>query len=402
MYAGLVLVGAGMVRAARWILGSSRPAMDPLAEIREGWRQWLHEGLHYYGILGGALAAYMATNKILFGTFMPVSGQIKQWWGTLQGSTYGLPIDSLSGFLGLETEEGLNAWGPMIYRLHDLKNFLGVNVWLALALVMLAALAILAIRPKRAARASVAFALPVLFGGSIFQMFYYNGLGYAGSKDWYWVAQMLLVTLLGALLFDLVARPLSLLPSVYGPDTKAQSRQAANKKNFVTSRLTCTAPNAVRCKCGDFVSGISARPGLLLAWLITAALVIWFVVPFEFNLIQRMPYRAVPADVPYLDVTRFLESHTEPGALIGMTGGGNVGYFIEGRTIVNMDGLINSAAYFEALRAGRAGEYLANIGLDYIFSNPDILLNPPYNGQFDEWSLLVAQFGKKDLLKFTP
>jgi hypothetical protein len=402
VYAGLVLVGAGMVRAARWILGSSRPAMDPLAEIREGWRQWLHEGLHYYGILGGALAAYMATNKILFGTFMPVSGQIKQWWGTLQGSTYGLPIDSLSGFLGLETEEGLNAWGPMIYRLHDLKNFLGVNVWLALALVMLAALAILAIRPKRAARASVAFALPVLFGGSIFQMFYYNGLGYAGSKDWYWVAQMLLVTLLGALLFDLVARPLSLLPSVYGPDTKAQSRQAANKKNFVTSRLTCTAPNAVRCKCGDFVSGISARPGLLLAWLITAALVIWFVVPFEFNLIQRMPYRAVPADVPYLDVTRFLESHTEPGALIGMTGGGNVGYFIEGRTIVNMDGLINSAAYFEALRAGRAGEYLANIGLDYIFSNPDILLNPPYNGQFDEWSLLVAQFGKKDLLKFTP
>ena len=40
--------------------------------------------------------------------------------------------------------------------------------------------------------------LPVLFGGSILQLFYYNGLGYAGAKDWYWVSQMLLFTLFGA------------------------------------------------------------------------------------------------------------------------------------------------------------------------------------------------------------
>jgi hypothetical protein len=85
-----------------------------------------------------------------------------------------------------------------------------------------------------------------------------------------------------------------------------------------------------------------------------------------------------------------------------MTGGGNVAYFIEGRAIVNMDGLINSYEYFLALRAGRADEYLASIGLDYIFSNPDILQNAPYNGQFDEWSLKVSEFGKKDLLKFNP
>jgi hypothetical protein len=30
------------------------------------------------------------------------------------------------------------------------------------------------------------------------------------------------------------------------------------------------------------------------------------------------------------------EQHTPSGAIIGMTGGGNVGYFIHGRTIVNM------------------------------------------------------------------
>jgi hypothetical protein len=103
-----------------------------------------------------------------------------------------------------------------------------------------------------------------------------------------------------------------------------------------------------------------------------------------------------------MDVLPFLESNTEEGALIGMTGGGNIGYFIKGRTIVNMDGLINSYAYYQSLRAGRGDEYMAGIGLDYIFSNPDILQNPPYNGQFDEWSENVAEFGKKDLLHYSP
>ncbi|MEW5942050.1 MAG: hypothetical protein AB1750_20485, partial [Chloroflexota bacterium] len=202
VYAGFVLIGAGAVRIAKFAVGQTG------SPTYIDWRQLSREGILYYGILGGALIAYMAVNRILFGTFMPVSGQVKQWWGSLQGSTYGIPIDSLSGFLGIEIEEGQNTWGPMIYRLHDLKSFLGLNVWLALALVLLATVAILAIRPKRAARAAVTFALPVMLGGSIFQMFYYNGLGYAGSKDWYWVSQMLLLTLLGALLFDLLALPL--------------------------------------------------------------------------------------------------------------------------------------------------------------------------------------------------
>jgi hypothetical protein len=83
-----------------------------------------------------------------------------------------------------------------------------------------------------------------------------------------------------------------------------------------------------------------------------------------------------------------------------MTGGGNVGYYIRGRTIVNMDGLINSYSYFLALRAGHGDEYLASIGLEYIFANPDILLNPPYFGQFDEWSEDVAKFGKKELIRY--
>ena len=346
VYAGFVLAGAGIVRL--------RSDSHFQSDCHFAWKRLLREGVVYYGILGGALAAYMLFNKIVFGAFMPVSGLVKAWWGSLQGSTYGNPISTFSGFLGLEREEGLNAWGPVVYLLHDVKDWLKINLWLALGLLAALVLLILLTRKQRAARASVSLGLPLLLAGSLAQLFYYNGQGYAGAKDWYWVSQMLMFALLGALLFDLLLRPLQ-----------------------------------------------KSQPGRVIAWTLTAALCIGFyAIPFASAIVQRMPYRNVPADVPYMDVIPFLESNTEEGALIGMTGGGNIGYFIHGRTIVNMDGLINSAAYFQSLRAGRADEYLAAIGLDYIFSNPDILQNPPYNGQFDEWSETVAEFGRKDLLRY--
>jgi hypothetical protein len=352
VYAGFVFVGAGALRVVSGQIGN----WTNLSGIRENWRQWLREGIHFYGILGGALAVYMIFNKIMFGTFTPVSGQIKHWWGSLQGSTYGNPIASLSGFLGLEREEGLNAWGPAVYALQDLSKWLGNNLWLALALTMGLAFLIFATRPRRAARAGIFLSLPVLLAGSILQMFYYNGQGYSGAKDWYWVSQMLMFTLLGALLFDLLLRPL-------------------RRFSFRSSE------------------------GQILVWILTAFVCVGiYAYPLVNNIVRRMPWGPERAHQPYLDAAAFLESNTEAGAFIGMTGGGNVSYFLHGRTIVNMDGLINSYAYFQALQAGRADAYLASMGMDYIFSNPDILQHPPYNGQFDEWSGKVGEFGHKDLL----
>jgi hypothetical protein len=101
-----------------------------------------------------------------------------------------------------------------------------------------------------------------------------------------------------------------------------------------------------------------------------------------------------------MEVATFLEKNTEPGAIIGMTGGGNVGYFIKGRTIVNMDGLINSPEYFRALKSRRAGLYLQEIGMDYIFSNPDILFqSEPYWHQFDGTQYqIINLYGRKALM----
>ena len=128
---------------------------------------------------------------------------------------------------------------------------------------------------------------------------------------------------------------------------------------------------------------------------------------FSSELISRMPYQDSLAGQPYIDIVPILENNTEPGAMIGMTGGGNTGYFIHDRTIVNMDGLINSYAYFKALQTNQGGKYLAARGMDYVFSNRDIILGSmPYRNQFSANELVsVANapvYGAKELMRYIP
>jgi hypothetical protein len=59
------------------------------------------------------------------------------------------------------------------------------------------------------------------------------------------------------------------------------------------------------------------------------------------------------------------------------------GYFIHDRTIVNMDGLVNSMEYFDLMQQRQAYLLFDQIGLDYVFGNADILLNSdPYRWFF--------------------
>ena len=102
-----------------------------------------------------------------------------------------------------------------------------------------------------------------------------------------------------------------------------------------------------------------------------------------------------------MDLASFLEQHTEPGSVIGMTGGGNVGYFVHDRTIINMDGLINSYQYFELLKKKEAGKYLADLGMNYVMANLDLLDSLPYRGQYHpymEW--MDINYGGKNLVRY--
>jgi hypothetical protein len=111
-----------------------------------------------------------------------------------------------------------------------------------------------------------------------------------------------------------------------------------------------------------------------------------------------MRYNYFPADRPYMEVLPYIEANTLPGSVIGMTGGGNAGYFIHDRTIVNMDGLINSYDYFRALQNGEAPIYLAQHGMTIIFASPHLLELPPYNGQFAPYLENYSEYGGKKFM----
>jgi hypothetical protein len=143
------------------------------------------------------------------------------------------------------------------------------------------------------------------------------------------------------------------------------------------------------------------RYAYILAWGFAVYVGVSLGFSFWNTIQQSMPYNRWSADAPFMDIVPLLEQHTEPGSIIGLTGGGNVGYFIHDRTIVNMDGLINSYGYFQALQTREGGQYLQNIGLDYVLANPVILDQQPYKGQFNEYlEPLEVYYGGKQLMRY--
>lgn len=327
---------------------------------------WLHAGFLYYGILAGGLLTYMLINYLLFNTFMPVSGQIKRWWGTLPGNAYGGGAKTILDVYTLDPTHS-QSWGLLTQPLYtwlqaNAPDEATLNTWYWTALIALLALWTLLILTNRARSLPRFFQtgfIP-LFLSAYIHGFLYAAMGYAASHEWYWTTQMVSLVLAGILaLRSLIDR----LP-----------KQQAVK---------------------------------MTVWGLTGVLSILLAYNFSSTIIRRMPYHSPYEGQPYLDMLTILEGYTEEGATIGLTGGGSVGYFIRNRTIVNMDGLINSYAYFQALKAGQASRYLEEMGLDYVFANLYIITHgPPYDQQFQEEQFIpvpgAPKYGQKELLKFYP
>jgi hypothetical protein len=361
-----------LIRLGAWAFRSGPEAAageTPRAEIAARWRGWVREGAVYYGIVGGSLGAYMLWNRIAFGTFTPVSGQIKHWWATFTHSIYGTAASSWLTFFAVNPFSDFNAWAPPLTTISDWSNRLlyaegtgfGNPRWQAnfLIVILLCAVIVLLVpllRRKAALRAVVQTGMIPLFVGSWLQILAYNVTGYASAKEWYWLVEPIVLILVGAVLLrvftDLLVRPWSL------------------------ARVALWAAVALYAVNGAFSYWRDA---------------------YYLN-----PYGEHPETTSYSPVIPFLEANTEPGALIGMTGGGNVGYLMPGRTIVNMDGLINSYEYFEALQAGTGADYLYDTGLRYVFANPTLLAANPYRGQYSDRLEVLVDWGGKDLLRLLP
>ncbi len=375
----IVLFDAGLsfglvfaIRAAAYGFRLGRDASAsgaPLAALKLHWGQWLREGAIYFGIVGGSLAAYMLWNQLAFGTSSPVSGQIKRWWGTFAHSIYGNAAPNWLTFFAANPFSDFNAWGPPTTWLSDLTNGMlysegtgfGNPTWrhnfvLVLVVVCVAVGLVLVLGRRKTVLGAVQTSLFPLFVGSWLQIMAYNIPGYASPKEWYWLTEPVTLVILGSLVVNSIIRA-----------------------GFMQHKVA-----------------------QVILWILVA----WYSGRGAFiycrDAYYLSPYGAHPAGTPYSDIIPFLESHTEPGAIIGMTGGGNVGYLMPSRTIVNMDGLINSNEYFLDLQAGTSADYLYQTGMRYVFANPTLLESNPYRGQYTSRLKRLVDWGGKDLLRLLP
>jgi len=331
--------------------------------LKNNWRAWLNSTLAYFLPLFTALASYMAINKSYAGAAMPVSGQIKRWWGTLPNTVYGRPISTLegviSGLFDADVESGpywlitkpVNAIGLWLSRVFQLVKspdtvphpFIVALVWIALAAILIT---LLIGSWHYFARQTDRIGLAALAVGSFFHVISYKTTGYLHAKYWYWISEMILIVLVLCLVLGTAIR------------------------NWFSTK---SGQNSIRV---FSYFGVS----LLFAG-------------FIFSIYRDFPANGkVVSQYDYLGEKNFIESQTAPGDVIGMTGGGLVGYFVPDRKIVNLDGLINSADYFKALKNDQVKNYLKDFGVRFIYGEEPVLLDSdPYRWIFTDHIRFKAQ-----------
>lgn len=370
-WGGMLIVTLASRLLVRNISPWPRPDVEsekPISQLRQNGKTWLIDGLTYYGIIGAALGAYMLANKLLIGTPMPVSGQIKRWWGSLPDNVYGGGATSILDVFGLDPVHS-QAWASFtdpirdwispsktlfasnerLYWTYWIVIFVLAGVWLMLFLRN---------RRKNLPRMFQTALVPLLISAEL-QALLYGAMGYAAEQEWYWTMQMLALVILAAIGLNLVVDHLP--------------------KHRISSWAV---------------------------WAGAGAVSLYLAITFAVTIHAMMPYQDPWAGQPYMDMLPILEGYTEPGSIIGMTGGGNAGYFIKDRTVVNMDGLINSYAYFQATKEGTAGAYLSTIGVKYVFGNYFILTaSMPYRPNLEgrlERIPGIPVYGNKELLRLHP
>ena len=335
--------------------------------------KWLRAGFVYYGIVGAGLLMYMGINQLLFGTWMPVSGQIKRWWGSLPNNVYGGGDKSVLTVYTLDPLHS-ESWGLVTQPLYAWAEGMSLNgetatAWYwAAALVLFATWLFVILRKRSSSLPRILqTGFAPLFLSACLHGFMYGAMGYAASHEWYWMTQMASLVMAGAI----------------------------GLRGLLDWLSSCRACRGKR------------RELKAAEWAAAGALSLLLAYTFSTGITQRMPHFNRFEGQPYFDMLPILEDFTEEGSLIGMTGGGSAGYFIRNRTVVNMDGLINSYEYFQAIKAGQASHYLAEMGLDYVFANQYIVtFSMPYIEQFTPEQFIPVEgapkYGQKELMKFNP
>lgn len=320
---------------------------------------WLKLGFSYFTPLVTTLSLYMMMNQLYFGSFLPVSGKVKRWWGTLNFTVYGKPPQNLGDFFNefFSTQNSIGPWAVIMSPVNNIRVWyqdlsVGTKVWVGILVIILLGLIIyLIFRNLRFVGIVIwRWNLIALMGGCLVQILYYKTSGHVAQKVWYWTAEMLLVILLFGLVFEIITRGISILPQ------------------------------------GSKLIAVSAV-------IITLVLALPYLnIPY-----QVIKYTPSDEEHYYLRRANWLADNTEIDSLIGMTGSGSTGYLVVDRVVVNLDGLISSQAYFEHLQNATADQYLESIGLDYVFGDETILQRSnPYQWNFDNRLELFRTFERDE------
>ena len=332
--------------------------------LETNWRIWMSRALRYFSPISITLIIYLIVNSQYAGSAMPVSGQIKRWWGTLPNTVYGRPIKTFTGVIkGLfdPSRESGPFWlltQPLESAVSKLKTFLGFsqteNMFEHLYIVVIVWIIFFAIVYLLIVRQSEKFkkyahslALFPLFTGTLFHAMSYKSTGYLHVRGWYWIGEMILIIL------------------------------------FLSILLTI------------FIEMIEERSsGKIFASILTFLVCIALWGTFSVSILHQFPLDGQVHHQYDLDgEARFIRSQTEPEDVIGMTGGGLTAYFIPDRTIINLDGLINSADYFKKLQNGETTQYLVENNVKYIYGEELVLLDSdPYRWIFTD-TLTVLEKG---------
>ena len=326
------------------------------------WRRLIELGFAYFTPLTLALSGYMLFNKVYFGSFMPVSGTIKRWWGTLNYTVYGYPPEDLQAWMGeiFSTNKNIGPFSVVAGIVQNLKEWI-TNSWsfdflsgqtaFGILIVLLLFLIGVMIYFQRDFVKKLFWRwniIPIL-ASCAFHIAYYKGMGQVAQKKWYWILETFLVFLVVAILIESLFKILS-----------------------------------------------QWRYGRVMTIVLIVLAAIEIMQPYYWQMKKVVEYSVTDEQV-YLKSVHWLEAHTEPGSVIGMTGAGSAGYFIKDRTIVNLDGLINSVDYFVHLQNATADQYFASIGGDYVFGNAYILQDTnPYLWNFDQRLEFLFTYEKVD------
>lgn len=332
------VLGVVLFSLARWIglRGTEFQvirALTPLAEFRQNLPVWLRRGIQYSTPIVFFLGGYLAINQSLFGTPTPVSGQVKHWWGTLPDIVYGKPVASFPALFGFFERLEQGPWWLFFSPATSLANAFASLTndpdfyfrWLWLFCLLWGGLVLggLILRKQNIGAAiHQSMAIPLL-SACLIQILYYTGSYYVNLRSWYWMNESLLAVIVTSLALDGVYKRVAIFPF-------------AGKLLYPASILASAALT------------VAMGSALLRSYQLEAA-----------NM----------QDAYYLQEARLLAANTPTGSVIGMPGGGATAYFLTERTIVNLDGLINSYAYFRSLKQGNGRDYLDRLGLDYVFGN---------------------------------